>query len=287
MRDFIAIDVETANWDVSSICQIGWSIVKDGRITQSDSILLDPETYFDPFNIELHGISEDSVRGAPTFSQVKDEFKLLINNLPVISYGLFDKAAFDLADDGSSETSFVEHVPWINGQKIIRRAWPEHFKQKYKLSFVAKTLGLELVAHDAGSDAQVLADAIILAAQKLDMTLEQLLERANQPLTPRAPIKRSGNADGPLSGENICFTGALAMLRRDAADLVSRLGASVAPSVTKKTTILIVGTQDSPLVVEDKSGKHRKAEKLISEGRDIDVLTEDQFLEILRRAGAY
>lgn len=286
--DFVSVDVETANWDKSSICQIGWSIVTDGKITQSDSVLIDPQTYFDPFNVEIHGITEDDVNGAPTFHDVRDEFHRVMNSLPVISYGLFDRAAFDLADDGNPDTSFVSEMPWINGQRIVRRAWPEHFKQRYRLGLVAETLGLDLIAHDAGSDARVLAEAVLLAAEKLEMSFEQLLVRAGQPLTPRdnnyyKSIKRDGFDGGALSEETVCFTGSLGLTRNEASDLVNRLGASVCAGVTRKTTILVVGTQDSPLIVENKSSKHRKAEGLIENGYTIEILTEDQFMEVLSR----
>jgi len=283
--DFISVDVETANWDKSSICQIGWVIVKNGLISDCCSTLIDPRTYFDPFNVGIHGITAEMVVGKPTFGDVREHLKTLMNSMPVISYGLFDRAAFDLADDGNPDTSFVTKSGWINGQKIVRRAWPEHFKQSYRLGYVAETLGLELEAHDAGSDARVLAEAIILAADKLEMTFAEFLERASQPFTPRNSQHKSlrmvGGDDGPLSGQSICFTGSLGMIRREAAELVNALGAAVTGGVTKKTTILVIGTQDSPLVIDEKSCKHRRAEELINAGYGIEVLSEMQFLTIL------
>ena len=86
--DFVSVDVETANWDKGSICQIGWSIVANGKITQSDSVLINPQSYFDPFNVEIHGITEEDVRGALTFGEAKGEFRRLMNSMPVVSYGL-------------------------------------------------------------------------------------------------------------------------------------------------------------------------------------------------------
>lgn len=78
----------------------------------------------------------------------------------------------------------------------------------------------------------------------------------------------------------------LAMYRAEAAELVNRLGASVVNSVTRKTTILVLGTQDSPMMVDDKSRKHRKAEELNSEGYSVEIMSEDQFFQILRQYGA-
>src|SRR5690606_41318417 len=62
---FAAIDVETANADLSSICQVGVAFFQDGVHTRSWSSLVDPEDEFDGFNVSIHGIDEATVRGAP------------------------------------------------------------------------------------------------------------------------------------------------------------------------------------------------------------------------------
>ncbi len=287
--DFVAVDVETANRDKSSICQIGWTVVRNGTISSSDALLIDPETYFDPFCVNIHGITEDAVRGSPNFADVKQMFHELMNNLPVISYGLFDRAAFDLANNADANTHFVTNSNWINGQKIVRRTWPEHFKKYWRLSFVAQTLSLDLDAHDAGSDARVLAEVILLASEKLEMSFDQLVARAEQPVTLKKSnnkqyyqsLRMQGNSNGPLSGQNICFTGSLGILRREAAELVNGLGATISDRVTTETTILVVGTQNSPMITDNKSSKHRRAEELINAGYGIEILSENQFLHVL------
>ncbi|MFT7592298.1 MAG: DNA polymerase-3 subunit epsilon [bacterium] len=63
--NFLAIDVETANADYSSICQIGIAEFKGGEITNTWSQLINPEVEFDIFNTMLHGIGEIDVDGAP------------------------------------------------------------------------------------------------------------------------------------------------------------------------------------------------------------------------------
>lgn len=48
---FVALDIETANADMSSICQIGMARYVDGNLTEEWSSLIDPEDYFSPINI--------------------------------------------------------------------------------------------------------------------------------------------------------------------------------------------------------------------------------------------
>ena len=294
--NFVAVDVETANCDKASICQVGWSVVADGKITETSSVLIDPQVEFDPFNIGIHGITAADVRGSPTFADVRERLRAMMNTRPVVSNGLFDRAAFDLADDGDPGTWFVRDVPWVNAQRIVRRAWPEHFARKYKLSHVAETLGLDLVHHDAESDARVLAEAVLMAANVLDMAFDELVQRAHQPLSSpdlgarrvsrtKASIRRDGSGEGVFLSQVFCFTGTLPVAREKLADLVSSMGAEVSSGVSSKTTVLVVGCQMSSLVAGNKSSKHRKAETLVAKGQNIEILTAEQFLEVLSRHG--
>ncbi len=49
---------------------IGLVVVQDGEIRRELYTLVDPETWFDPFNVRLTGISAQSVQGKPTFPLV-------------------------------------------------------------------------------------------------------------------------------------------------------------------------------------------------------------------------
>lgn len=85
-------------------------------------------------------------------------------------------------------------------------------------------------------------------------------ESSSQPI-PR--IARKGHGDGPLLGETIAFTGRLSMSRELAAMQASFVGAEIADSVSKRTTILVVGDQDLRVTKGQESAKHRRAEELI------------------------
>ena len=43
MMDFVAVDVETANADIASICQIGVVAFENGRVKESWQTLVNPE----------------------------------------------------------------------------------------------------------------------------------------------------------------------------------------------------------------------------------------------------
>ena len=62
---FIAFDVETPNSYNNRISAIGVTVVEDGKIVEEFFTLVDPETYFSNFNIQLTGITPEAVEGRP------------------------------------------------------------------------------------------------------------------------------------------------------------------------------------------------------------------------------
>ena len=54
---YLALDVETANADYSSICQIGIAEFENGKVIDKWSSFINPESYFDPFNINYTYLS--------------------------------------------------------------------------------------------------------------------------------------------------------------------------------------------------------------------------------------
>jgi DNA polymerase-3 subunit epsilon len=65
-RQFIAIDVETANSDRSSICQIGLVAFDQDGLAWEWSSLVNPECDFDANNVRIHGVRSQDVATAPT-----------------------------------------------------------------------------------------------------------------------------------------------------------------------------------------------------------------------------
>ena len=63
--------------------------------------------------------------------------------------------------------------------------------------------------------------------------------------------------------------------------LVADVGGINGDSVTKKTNYLILGNNDYCKAIKDgKSNKQKKAEKLILEGADLQIITENVFYDM-------
>lgn len=89
---FAAMDVETANASRDSICQIGIVHVRDGQIEEQWKTLVDPETWFDDLNVEIHGIDEEDVWGSPVMPGLEVELRRRLNGY-VVSHSTFDSVA--------------------------------------------------------------------------------------------------------------------------------------------------------------------------------------------------
>ena len=279
MLTFNSIDVETANADRASICQIGIIHVHDGKIQDQWKTLIDPEDWFDPWNIEIHRIDEASVKGSPTLPEVRDELRLRLRGSVLVSHTSFDRVAFERAM--TRYDLELLQVTWLDSAKIARRAWPDDYGIRgWGLKNIAKNFGISFTHHDALEDAIVAAEIVLRACDATELDIDGWLLRVKQPITPS--VRREGNTEGLLYGETIVFTGALTIPRREAADLAASVGCDVVAGVTKKVTILVVGTQDkSKLNGYHKSSKHRKTEALINQGVDIQILSEQDFFDLV------
>ena len=84
---YYSLDVETANPDQSSICQIGIVLMENGKVIDSWDWLIDPEDYFDYFNMMVHEIAPESVEGKPTFPEKYDTLCNILSNNVVPDLG--------------------------------------------------------------------------------------------------------------------------------------------------------------------------------------------------------
>ena len=71
MKDFAAIDFETANSERSSVCSVGIVIVRNGEIVDSYYSLIKPEPeYYFYWNTQVHGLTMEDTMNAKVFPEV-------------------------------------------------------------------------------------------------------------------------------------------------------------------------------------------------------------------------
>ena len=93
MERYTVFDVETPNMRCDRMSAIGIAVVEDGEIRKEFYSLIDPETWFDAFNVRLTGISEYTVRDAPSFRELWPEMEPLLSEGILVAHN----AVFDLS----------------------------------------------------------------------------------------------------------------------------------------------------------------------------------------------
>lgn len=157
MKDFAAIDFETANGYASSVCSVGVVIVRDGEIAEKIYRLIHPApNYYNPKNVEIHGLTNADTDPADYFPEVWAEIAPKIDGLPLVAHNSrFDegclKAAFARYEMTYPRYEF--HCTCVASRKRFGRTLPNH-----RLPTVAARCGFHLEHHhDAMADAEACA----------------------------------------------------------------------------------------------------------------------------------
>ena len=192
---FNAIDVETANRNRASICQIGMAQVHDGKLTNTMSILINPEEPFESVHTGIHGIDSDTIKDADTIPAIYHQLHSIMEGTTLVSHTRFDQQALEKAI--TKYRLRMPRVRWLDSAQIARRAWP----QKYgtgspSLMNVMADLGITFQHHDAGEDAKAAAQILLHAHHHTNLDVDDWLEQANQPkgAAARAPEERTSQA---------------------------------------------------------------------------------------------
>ena len=278
---FVAIDVETANPDLASICQVGVVSFENGSIVGTWQRIINPKDYFDPWNVSIHGITETTVKDAPTLPDLFTDLKELLDQQIVVCHTSFDRVALGRVLDKYGLQKI--DCTWLDSAKVVRRAWPQFASRGYGLANVTTAFGITFQHHVAQEDARAAGEVILRAINDTGIGIHEWLKRVTHPIFGvSSKISQEGNPEGSLFGEVAVFTGTLSIPRREAANLAASAGCFVTESVCYNTTLLIVGDQDiRRLAGHEKSSKHRKVEDLITKGHPIRILGESDFRRLV------
>ncbi|MEP9402175.1 exonuclease domain-containing protein [Sphingomonas silueang] len=261
--DFVVIDVETACSRVSSICQIGIVGFASGVEAFAWETMVDPLDEFSAFNTRIHGITEDHVRGKPSFADVHATVRDYLTGKVTVAHSLFDKGALAAA-------CHVHALPpietrWLDSVGVAKRTWPE--LPSHRLNVLAKHLKLRHRHHDALSDARAAGMVVVRAMAHAGTDLAALMN----PVTPRRRAVPRAAATGALQGERIALLGE----RRDGplAHRLAAQGARVMASVGSTATMLVVANAQPFGRFVHAQAEYRRAVDL-----GLAIVTEDELL---------
>lgn len=309
----VAIDFETANSNLRSICSIGVAIYEDNEIIYSNEFLVNPEEEFEAKNIKIHNITEKDVGDKLTFPGVWNKIENVIDkNTLVIAHN----ASFDM--NALNEACKKYDIPtpsfkYLCTYKAAKKVLPN--LKKYSLDSLAESLNIKFDHHKAGDDALVCLKIFNYMTKELNTLYKEDIEKHLQvnigefkelevKRTKRnnnsnnlvkiyknrhvdiKDIKPEGDIDknSGINGLVFVFTGDLKKFgnKKDAMQKVVNLGGVLADRVTKNTDYLVVGEIDLQLTKgKEKTTKLLKAEEYKEKGINIEIIDEDEFIKLL------
>ena len=296
--NFTAIDFEIANEQWDSLCSIGIVKVTKGRIEEEINYIVRPkELRVTVINQQIHKLSEADLVNQPELTSIWDKIDNYFDQRLLIAHN----AAFDIEVLRQTLRTYNLRHPnfkYLCSQKLAQETFTD--LSNYRLSDVAKYLGLSLNHHNALSDAKVTAEIAIRSIPKLRQSdlnfnheeltanIEKIASEDKSDVWSNLfgdkkidsdllkPNLNVENKDNVFFNEKVVFTGDLVSIdRQDAAEKIQKMGADINVSVSKKTNIVIVGQGAGP-------SKMKKIEELKSQGFNIRLIYEDEFLKLIK-----
>ena len=167
--DFVVVDVEAtgAKTPPNRLIELGAYRIREGRIVDKFSSLVNPEIPIPRFVMALTGITNEMVKTAPVFADIAPRWLDFVSEAVLVAHN----APFD--------TSFLNHEisrvypghrmvnPHLCTVRLSRRALPE--LTNHRLDTIARHFSIPIVSrHRAGSDALATAELFLLLLSKLE-----------------------------------------------------------------------------------------------------------------------
>jgi DNA polymerase-3 subunit epsilon len=304
--NFVAFDIETATAKRSSICQIGITEVINGVLQEPKSWLIQPEgNLYDSMNIWIHGITPEDTKDSPSFPEVWNEVYQYLKGKIVVAHNTsFDMYALrDAFNNYNMEYPTFDYFCTLRiARYIIKGCY------SYSLNVVLDYMNIEFEGHHRVDCDSLGCAKLLLKCLEIDgSTLDDLEEKyafhrgkfdkdlfiphlALDKYDPDSSYKRfikniqvddsTADPSNYFYGKTVCFTGTCQYgVRKELLLKVAQVGGIPTDSVTAKTDILVVGQQDYRVVGDDgMSNKQEKAYKMLKAGKDIEILSETEFL---------
>ncbi|MEA4889742.1 MAG: 3'-5' exonuclease [Clostridiaceae bacterium] len=156
---YIAFDVETPNYTNDRISAIGITVIENNRVVDNFFSLVNPESHFDPFNIQLTGITPRMVADQPTFPELWEKIEPFMNSGLLVAHN----APFDMRVLAQCLNDYrIEWQPFTYYActcMMGRVCYPD--LENHKLNTLCDYLRLDLDHHDACSDSRACAELLL------------------------------------------------------------------------------------------------------------------------------
>lgn len=308
--DFVAIDFETAR-NQQTPCSLGLTIVENGKVIHSEHYMINPQSKFSSYAVQVHGISAQDVASAPTFPEIWIELEPIFRHYPIVAHN----AVFDIAV--LEKTCRRYHIPLDSITSfctmcLCRENYPAW--KHYGLDDICSRLGIPLDHHhSADNDSRACAEIMLYLlrdrhthihalehttpvreqVQDFSFSYDDDYSQSKENTTDVFNTSKSDESlvlpsltyveDYDLNGKNVAITGDVpGFSRADIELLISELGGINKSSMSRRVNYLIVGYENTEIVSDQRTYKSQKilyAEELIQKGYNIQFISGVNFMK--------
>ena len=282
--DYTIIDIETTGLDpeFNEIIELGAIKVKNNKIVDTFSSLVKPINEIDDFIQKLTGITNEMVKNKPQLSNILDKYIDFIGNDIIVGHNV----NFDI--------NFIYDYSTMLYNKTISNDYVDTLRLSRYCVKDINSYSLENLSNhfniDNNNEHRAIKDCEITF--NLFNILKNIILINNIKINTKNTLALSKNihittdeidSSNPFFNMECVFTGTLEKYsRKEAMQIIANLGGINSDSVRKSTNYLILGIDDYTKIKDGKSNKRKNAEKYILQGYDLKIISEINFLDMIK-----
>lgn len=299
--NFLLLRIECCNTLKNAPCRIALIGVKDSAIYEEKEILVEPsESEFDYLE---SGMALNELKGKGSFDKHWVELQDILHKYPLM---VATNDGYDAEVLYNAIKRFgvqCDSISYVTSKNMMRKS--VHIPS-YAFNDLCKKYELECHENLPLTKARVWVNILLKSYEKVEsdnlevffdeqkLIVGQISSSEFKRCFLKRNYKSKKNADYVIDeskfqpdhlffNQLIVFTGTFDyFVKSEAKKWVEEIGGHYSDGLTKSTNFLVVGTQNPSVVGPDGlSAKQRKAIKYNQEGCDIELLTEDEFLDIM------
>lgn len=291
-NDFTVIDIETTGLSIKydDIIEVGALKIRNNTIVDKFNSLVKTDLPLPQKVVKDKGITDKMLEDQPYIKDILPSFLEFIGDDVVLGHNVNFDINFIYDEMQKLEKYFSND--FMDTLIISRKLLPNI--ENHKLSTLCEYYKLNRDNNRSLCDCEnILSIYLNLKSQVTDFeSYKKLFKKRNKykcnnfkklDAKDILPTDFKPDEDCLLFNKICVFTGTLEkMPRKQAMQLVVNIGGKCENNITKRSNYLILGNNDYCKAIKDgKSSKQKKAEKLILEGQDLQIIPEDTFYDII------
>lgn len=280
IKTYIVLDTETTGLSCKhdKIIEISLARYTNGDRTDCYTTLINPRRHIPDEATAINRIRDEDVLDAPTFADAWPQISRFFDGAVIVGHNV----TFDLNMIGYNMPRKAQplEVSYLDTVRLAKAAFPE--QPNYKLETLVENLGISNnQEHRADSDVDLTDKLFKLCRDTIIDKYEQdLKERREQKVKEKA-ARQANYGWSPLLDKNFVFTGEFQHDREKLQNVLQAVGANLRTEINTKTSYLVYGNlKNLPQWALER--KYEKAKKMIENGAQIIVLSEEEYLVLLK-----